>query len=54
MWGLGGLQPHEHVGLGLLPGPVQLGLGDAVLGRLPDHGQNGVQRLSLVSRPRAV
>ena len=54
MWDWVGLQPHEHVGLGLLPGPVQLGLGDAVLGRLPDHGQNGVQRLSSVSRPRAV
>ena len=50
--GLGGLQPHEHVGLGLLPGPVQLGLGDAVLGRLPDHGQNGVQRLSLGLPPQ--
>ena len=45
-------QPHEHVGLGLLPGPVQLGLGDAVLGRLPDHGQNGVQRLSLGLPPQ--
>ena len=41
-----------HVGLGLLPGPVQLGLGDAVLGRLPDHGQNGVQRLSLGLPPQ--
>ena len=50
--GLGGLQPHEHVGLGLLPGPVQLGLGDAVLGQLPDHGQNGVQRLSLGLPPQ--
>ena len=50
--GLGGLQPHEHVGLGLLPGPVELGLGDAVLGQLPDHGQNGVQRLSLGLPPQ--
>lgn len=50
--GLGGLQPHKHVGLGLLPGPVQLGLGDAMLGQLPDHGQNGVQRLSLGLPPQ--
>ena len=45
--GLGGLQPHEHVGLGLLPGPVQLLLGDAVVAEVPDDGEDGVQGLAL-------
>ena len=45
--GLGGLQAHEHIGLGLLPGPVQLLLGGAVLGEVPDNGADGLQRLPL-------
>ena len=50
--GLGGLQAHEHVGLGLLPGPIQLGLGDAVVGEVADHGQDGVQGLALGLLPQ--
>lgn len=45
--GLNGFQPHEHAGLGLLPGPLQLLLGGAVLRQLPEQGAGSIQRLPL-------
>ena len=45
--GLGGLQPHEDVGLGELPGPLQLLGGGAVVGEVPDRGADGLQGLGL-------
>ena len=45
--GLNGFQPHEHAGLDLLPGPLQLLLGGAVLRQLPEQGAGSIQRLPL-------
>ena len=45
--GLGGLQPHDYVGLGLLPGPLQLLVGGALGQKLPDYLADGLDGLGL-------
>ena len=41
--GLDRLQPHEDVGLGLFPGPVQLLLGGTLVRQLGDNGTHRLQ-----------
>ena len=45
---LDGLRAHEQVGLGLLPHPVQLLLGGAVVGQLAHQIPHGIQGLALL------